>query len=46
MIVASVEAKIMKIKVYVKNGYRVINVSVGDSVKTISSIFERWEYIL
>jgi len=40
------EAKIMKIKVYIGNGYRVINVSVGDSVKTISNLFERWEYIL
>jgi len=48
MIIASLkmEAKIMKIKVYIGDGYRVISVSVGDSVKTISNLFARWEYIL
>jgi len=36
----------MRIKVYIGTGYRIINVSVQDSVKTISNLFERWEYIL
>jgi len=36
----------MKIKVYVTNGYRIINVSVHDSVRTISKLFSRWEYVL
>jgi len=36
----------MKIKVYVENGYRIINVNVHDSIKNISQMFERWEYIL
>lgn len=35
----------MKVKVYVDNGYRIINVNVLDSLKTISELFERWEYI-
>jgi hypothetical protein len=36
----------MKIKVYFANGYRIINVGMGDSMKTISKMFERWEYVL
>jgi len=36
----------MKIKVYVQDGYRIINVNVKDSVKTISNLFECWEYVL
>ena len=35
----------MKVKVYIKSGYRIINVNVLDSVRTISELFERWEYI-
>ena len=30
---------IMKIKVYVENGYRIINVNVHDSIKNISQMF-------
>jgi len=37
---------IMKIKVYVENGYRIINLNVKDSVKNISQMFDRWEYVL
>ena len=36
----------MKIKVYIDNGYRIINVNVRDSVKTISKLFNNWEYVL
>ena len=37
---------VMKIKVYVENGYRIINLNVKDSVKNISQMFDRWEYVL
>jgi len=37
---------IMKIKVYVENGYRIISLNVKDSVKNISQMFDRWEYVL
>jgi len=36
----------MKIKVYVKDGYRIITLSLQDSIKNISDIFDRWEYVL
>jgi len=36
----------MKIKVYLTKGYRIINVSVSDSVKEISKKYGRWEYVL
>ena len=36
----------MKIKVYMENGYKIINVSIHDSVKEISKHFEKWEYVL
>ena len=36
----------MKIKVYVENGYRIISLNVKDSVKNISQMFDRWEYVL
>jgi len=36
----------MKIKVYLAKGYRIINVSVSDSVKEISKKYGRWEYVL
>jgi len=36
----------MKIKVYLAKGYKIINVSVFDSIKAISEKYSRWEYVL
>jgi hypothetical protein len=36
----------MKIKVYLPNGYKIITVSVQDSIKAISEKYARWEYVL
>ena len=36
----------MKIKVYLAKGYRIINVSVHDTIKEISEKYSRWEYVL
>ncbi len=36
----------MKIKVYLAQGYKIINVSVFDSIKAISEKYSRWEYVL
>jgi hypothetical protein len=35
-----------KIKVYLPNGYKIITVSVQDSIKAISEKYARWEYVL
>jgi len=36
----------MRIKVYMPQGYKIVNVSVADDVKKIADKFERWEYVL
>ncbi len=36
----------MKIKVYLDKGYKIIMVSVTDTVKEISKRYARWEYVL
>ena len=36
----------MKIKVYLPNGYKIINVEVWDSIKKIADQYQRWEYVL
>ena len=36
----------MKIKVYLEKGYKIINVSVTDTIKKISEMYTRWEYVL
>lgn len=37
----------MKIKVYNENGtYRIVKILASDDLKTLSNLFERWEYIL
>ena len=36
----------MKIKVYLEDGYKIINISVNDDTKKISEMFTRWEYVL
>jgi len=36
----------MKIKVYLDKGYKIIVVSVTDTIKEISKHYTRWEYVL
>ena len=36
----------MKIKAYLTNGYKIINISVADDVRTIANKYDRWEYVL
>ncbi len=36
----------MKIKVYLPNGYKIVNVEVWDSIKRIAEKYQRWEYVL
>jgi len=36
----------MKIKVYLARGYKIITVSVTDSIKEIAKLYPRWEYVL
>lgn len=36
----------MKIKIYTADGYKIINVEVGDDVKRIAERFMSWEYVL
>ena len=36
----------MKIKVYLPNGYKIVNVSIADDVQSIADKFNRWEYVL
>jgi len=36
----------MKIKVYLPNGYKIVNVEVCDSIKRIAEKYQRWEYVL
>ena len=36
----------MKIKVYLTKGYKIITVSVTDTIKEIASLYPRWEYVL
>ena len=36
----------MKIKIYLQKGYKIVNISVTDNLRTIANKYERWEYIL
>ena len=36
----------MKIKVYLEKGYKIITISVTDSIKEIAKQYPRWEYVL
>jgi hypothetical protein len=36
----------MRIKVYLTNGFKIINVCVADNISAIANKYERWEYIL
>ena len=36
----------MRIKVFMPDGYKVVNVNVADDVKKIAEKFLRWEYVL
>ena len=36
----------MKIKVYLAKGYKIITISVTDSIKEIAKKYPRWEYVL
>jgi hypothetical protein len=36
----------MKIKVYLEDGYKIVNISVNDDMKKISEKFTQWEYVL
>jgi len=36
----------MRIKVYLPNGYKIVNVSVTDDIKQIAKKYLRWEYVL
>jgi len=37
----------MKIKVYItETVFKIINIGVNDSVKTISQFYTKWEYVL
>jgi len=37
---------IMKVKVYLTKGYKIVNISVTDDVRTIANKYNRWEYVL